>query len=316
MPAPRDTALLVRAARLYYEEDFSQADVARTLGISRSNVSRILARARDQGIVTIRISDPEAAPARVGDLERILIERFHLDDAIVASDSGEPAIDAVGRSGAELVEHLDAQSFGLSWGHTLQTLVSHMEPRGTRQNIDVLPLVGGVSGLDTLDSGDTLLRVFASRLGAKPTPLYAPALLESATAYSAFMGESSIASVLERAGGVDVALIGIGSKGKHSSTQILRAMKLTDDEIAAFEAQQPVGDLCGRYFTADGAEIGPPTSERVISVTFDQLRRIPTTVGLAAGTEKAPGVLGALNTGLLNVVVLDVALAQAVLGMV
>ncbi len=316
MPAPRDTALLVKAARLYYEQDFSQAEVARTLGISRSNVSRILARAREAGIVTIRISDPEAAPERVRDLEQVLIERFHLSDAIVASDSGEPPIDVVGRSAAELIENLDARSFGISWGHTLQTMVSHMETRGTRQNIDVLPLVGGLSSLDTLESGDSLTRAFAARLGARARPLYAPALLESATAHRAFMGESSIADGLNAAGRVDVALIGIGSAGEHSSPHLLNGMKLSQQERAQFQAQQPAGDLCGRFFTVDGAECGLPTSERVIAVSFEQLRSIPNTVGLAAGVKKAPGVLGALNTGLLNTLVVDVALAQAVLGLV
>ena len=50
MPAPRHHSVLVKAARLYYLEDRSQADVARALGVSRSSVSRILAAAREQGV--------------------------------------------------------------------------------------------------------------------------------------------------------------------------------------------------------------------------------------------------------------------------
>ena len=55
MPAPRDRAALIKAARMYFLDGRSQDDVARALGTSRSNVSRILSAARAQGIVEIRV---------------------------------------------------------------------------------------------------------------------------------------------------------------------------------------------------------------------------------------------------------------------
>ena len=64
MPAPRDTALVVRAARLYHEQGRSQTEVAKELGLSRSNVSRILSQARERGIVEITIHDPDGPPRR------------------------------------------------------------------------------------------------------------------------------------------------------------------------------------------------------------------------------------------------------------
>ena len=50
--------MLVKAATLYYLEGQSQAEVAKEIGVSRSNVSRVLADARKNGIVEIRINDP------------------------------------------------------------------------------------------------------------------------------------------------------------------------------------------------------------------------------------------------------------------
>ncbi len=57
--------------------------------------------------------------------------------------------------------------------------------------------------------------------------------------------------------------------------------------------------------------MGPPTSERVRGVTLDDLRAVSCVIGLAAGEEKVRGVLAALRTGVLDVLVLDLALAQA-----
>ena len=46
---------------------------------------------------------------------------------------------------------------------------------------------------------------------------------------------------------------------------------------------------------------------------MEQLAGIETLVGMASGKEKAPGVAGALRTGVLDVLVIDEALAHAVL---
>ena len=50
---------LAHVARRYHLEDQKQSDIARELGISRPMVSRLLAEARELGVVEIRIHDPE-----------------------------------------------------------------------------------------------------------------------------------------------------------------------------------------------------------------------------------------------------------------
>src|SRR6266436_2649604 len=52
----RDGALIVTAAHLYYVEDRSQEEVAKQLGVSRSTASRLLAEARQTGIVRIEVT--------------------------------------------------------------------------------------------------------------------------------------------------------------------------------------------------------------------------------------------------------------------
>ena len=56
-----DRGQMVKAARMYFLDGRGQDDVARVLGTSRSKVSRMLAAARAQGIVEIRIQDPRGA---------------------------------------------------------------------------------------------------------------------------------------------------------------------------------------------------------------------------------------------------------------
>jgi len=92
-------------------------------------------------------------------------------------------------------------------------------------------------------------------------------------------------------------------------------MRLSATEKSAVEAARPVGDMLGRYYTIEGVPLGPPTSERVIGIDLDDLRRINTVVGLATGRAKAPGTFGALGTGALDILAVDDVLAEALLAM-
>jgi deoxyribonucleoside regulator len=52
---------LVRVSRLYYELGETQGAIAEQLGVTRPQVSRLLKRARAEGVVEIRIVDRATA---------------------------------------------------------------------------------------------------------------------------------------------------------------------------------------------------------------------------------------------------------------
>ena len=82
MASARDRALIVKVARMYYEQEMSQDQIARALLTSRSNISRILTVAKKKGIVEIRIAE---TIKRETELEDMLIARFGLRAALVAT---------------------------------------------------------------------------------------------------------------------------------------------------------------------------------------------------------------------------------------
>ena len=53
-----DSDLVLKVARLYYNENLKQESVERRLNISKYKVNRILKRAIENGIVQIIITDP------------------------------------------------------------------------------------------------------------------------------------------------------------------------------------------------------------------------------------------------------------------
>jgi DNA-binding transcriptional regulator LsrR (DeoR family) len=312
MPAPRDPELLAKAARLYFLEDRSQDDVAAVLGTTRSNVSRMLKQARDLGIVEIRILDPAG---RDHELELALRDRFGLVDARVLETSPETEVLAgVGRLAARwLDENLrDGQVVALSWGQTLQAVVRAVDGL-SRRDVEVVQLVGGLSALDSARTGQEVVHELSERMGARHRYLHAPALFGSAEALTMMLREPEIADALAAAKAADIAIVGIGTPGLGSSKALIDALRLSPAQRAAFDAAGAVGDVCGRFYDLSGREVHGVVGERVLAVTLDDLRAIPIVAGVAAGPEKAPGILGALRGRIIDALVCDQAAARSVL---
>jgi DNA-binding transcriptional regulator LsrR (DeoR family) len=315
MPAARDPKALLQVARLYYLENLSQQQVAAQLGISRSNVSRMLTDALAQGIVEIRINDP-AGRERL--LERQLEEVFGLREARVAQRPGSfgsgSRNDQVGVLASQvLLQSIkDQMTVALSWGSALQSMV-WATTTDHDHAVQLVQLVGGLSSISNEISGAELVRELASRLGASYRYLHAPATLTTRESKDALMQEQSIAQALEAARGADIAFVGIGTPSHGSSAAVLGSLSLSKKEAADFWRQEPVGDVAARYFDKDGHELTGAVHDRVLAVGLNDLVSIPTVVGVAEGRAKVPGVLGALRGRLIDVLVCDESLARGVL---
>ena len=154
----------------------------------------------------------------------------------------------------------------------------------------------------------------AVRLGAATYRcLYGPALLHSESARDTLLAEPSIGHIVARARAANIALVGIGSFGSGSSSEVLEGLGLTRSERDAFLSQNPVGDTCCRFFDAAGRAIRGAVHDRVLAVDLDDLRRIPTVIGVATGSEKTAGVLAALRGGLVDGLITDAGLAHSTL---
>lgn len=68
------------AARLYYVDGLGQAEVAKLVRVSQAKVSRLLALAKEKGIVRITVADYEPRNQK---LEKEMLSRFGLHHAIV-----------------------------------------------------------------------------------------------------------------------------------------------------------------------------------------------------------------------------------------
>ena len=311
MPGPRRTEVLVDVATRYYLEHQSQAEIARELGSTRSNVSRMLTAARERGIVRIEIARP---PARDEATERLLVRRFGLREAVVHAGE-DRGVREVARLAADwLVTGLsDGMRVTLSWGRSLSAVVRSVAP-SRRLDVEVVQ-AGGDLHLSRELSGNELARGLAERLGGTSSYLPAPAIVDSPAAVRELLGTRAIARQLAKARTADVALVGIGGFGSGFAAQLLESTHLDEEDRAAFDRAAPAGDILARFYGEDGRQVDTPLRDRVLALELEELAAIPCRVGVAQGSGKAAGVLGAVRGGLVDVLVTDTATAGAVLAL-
>lgn len=315
MTVERERELLVKAARMYFVDGSSQQEIAAALGTSRSNVSRMLTAARQQGIVEIRIVD---SAQRRPDLEAEMQQRFGLLDCQVSAFAlgSTPSQSVAKLSSQWLLDSVqEGQRVALSWGTALQAMVWDVTA-SRRYDVEVVQLVGGLSSVKAEVTGQELVRELAIRLGARYRYLHAPALVTNAAALEVFLSERSVAGALDAAKQADIAFVGIGTYGDSSSAAIIDAMMLSPEDRHAFEALSPAGDICARYYDINGAPLSDrEVSSHVIAVGLDDLRQIPMVVGVTSGRVKGPGLLGALRGRHLDVLICDESAARAALAL-
>ena len=310
----REIELMLECCRLYYENGESQDEVARSLGLSRPKVSRLLQRAREEGIVQIRIVDPFSQQA---ELEAALTGAFPLRRAIVAAGSlaGEGLIrKRLGWAAASYLESVvrDGQTIGLGWGRTLHAVVQSLA-RSPREAITVVPLVGGLSRIPPSFQVNELARLMAEALGGTWLPLYTPAFIPGDSEGRALLNSPDIRLVTDRWAELDLAVVGIGHFGYQAELRMLFADYVDSTAQQELEQAGAVGDICARFFDLSGRPVTRGAWPALVSIDLGQLRALDQVVAVAGGPAKVDAILGALRGGYVDVLITDEPTARLVL---
>lgn len=299
-----DYDLLVQASRLYYELGETQSAIADRLGVTRPQVSRLLKRARAEGIVEIRIIDSTTAASPAADA---LCRSYGLDAVHLAPTVGGPedlSRRMVGRLAAQVLRASvrDGDVIGIGDGASVAAVADALEDAATPVAATVVPLAGGywTPGPDR----DPFRRI-ADALGALPHGLMAPGLLDDAATKRALESHAGVEAVRDLWSHLDVALFGIGGRS-WGVASVGEAIQAELDRGGA------VGEMLIAPFDLDGAFLGASLRDRVLAFDARALGRVPTGIAVASGASKVQPILGALRTGVIRTLITDVATAEAV----
>ena len=87
------------------------------------------------------------------------------------------------------------------------------------------------------------------------------------------------------------------------------------DELADLRERGVVGDICMRFFDANGRIIDSPFDERVIGITLPELKAVPHVIGVAGSARKTATIHAALIGGWVDTLVTDKFTAERLLSL-
>ena len=195
---------------------------------------------------------------------------------------------------------------------TLLAAAEAMRPSRTPVVDKVVQVVGGMGDPRVQLQATRLLSLLAGATGADPVLMPAPSLLGTAAARESLVADPTVRSVMDLWSQLTVLLVGIGSV---DPSPLLRESgnALPEAEQDALRAAGAVGDVCLRFFDANGAPVHTAVDDRLVGIDVDRIRAIGRRVAVAGGRRKLAAIRAALLGGWMNVLVTDVATAQALL---
>lgn len=300
--------LAVKICWYYYMLGLTQQEVADRVGTNRVRVNRLLAEARQRGLVQVTITSPLAENVA---LEQQLIDCYRLRTAtvVVPAEPGDPDPgETLGRCAASAVATLyrDGMTIGIAWGVTLKAL-ARATPLLPLRNAAVVSMLGSLSRRSSVDAFEATTDL-AIRLNAECYYLPGPIICDSEASRDTIVQQPMVQEVYAKCLSADLAIVSVG--GMDSAT--VRRMKVVSEEdFTGAAAAGAIGNFLGSFIDDKARVIDHPINRRVFGVSPQDFLRIPRRVMVSGGPPKVPAIRALLKAGYLTDLVTDSETAAA-----
>lgn len=302
--------LATRVAWMYFVEGLRQEDIAASLGISRMRVNRLVASAREDGLVRIEIVSPHRMTS---DLEARLREAFDLREALVIPTPRDPdrVVDMVGHGlGALLNTRLaDGMTVGIHHGRSTHALLQGVRP-ASMPDLAIVSLKGTLTPEGRMLPHETVARL-ALTLNATCYQIATPGYARNLEERDLLMGLPVVQSVLQRARLCDMAVL-TASRATDEGGLVGYGF-ITRREANELREAGAVGALLGAFVDAEGNVLDHDVNRRRIGLDLDDLDAVPDVILTGAGRGKVAALRAALRRGVARTFVTDEDTARGLL---
>ncbi len=305
--------LLLEVARAYYEQNHDQAKIAQSLGISRSQVSRYLAQARELNLVQVRVIAPYE---RSSEVEASLAGRFnYLHEAIVVpvfNLQAEQLRKTIARACAQYLAQIvqPGRRLCVGSGRTLSEVFNWLHHKSV-PNVSIVQAMGNLGHEAMAIDFNQMALAAANAFSASVYFLNAPAILGSGSVRELTEANPSIKAALSMAHAAEIYLFGVGSLSSDMIFTRGGIFKLAD--LEQLRQAGAVGDICARFYDINGQEVHSSFEDRIVGITLDDLLSGALTIAVAGGVDKVMPLVGALRGGLIKVLITDELTAHAII---
>lgn len=303
---------MVEIARMYYEEDIKQEDIARTLDISRPLVSKILAEAKNSGIVTINIKSP-LDEKHV--LESELVDKFGLKNVVVVDSVEDKNLTNIKiyNEAASMLNKLMQQkntkagnnmekfNVGLGWGDKVYYSLSEITEMNSYLG-NTCSLIGNFPSLNVSYHSNEIIRMFSEKTETKPEYVYAPAFFSSKEEKFEYENTGNLSKISKIWNSLDIAVVGVEN---YPSIADFTSISKFRDKLNQCNA---VGEVVNHYFDVDG-NIIEDINDNTMHIPISFLKQSKRIVAITGEDTKLETVIGLVRSKLTTDIVITRKLA-------
>jgi len=302
---------LVRISQMYYYENMSQAEIAKIFGISRPQISKLLLRARERGIVNIIVQSPQNS---IEKMQQSFVDHFSLKNCFIIPSmlTSFESEKLLTKTASEIIERLVARSavIGLGWGDLIYTICNNaiVQPQFSESSV-VLPLVGSITAPNRGYNTNELVRAFSVSYSMTPYYLHAPAFPSSQLELDQFRQTVNHKQIYQYWNKMDVTIFRISN---FPSVPDLATSSRFGDMLMQKKA---VGAILSYYYDIDG-NIIRGANDYCVAASLEQIKKTPSRLAIASTSTTAQSLLGLLNSGCATHLILAEETAKELIGMI
>ncbi|MCB1379497.1 MAG: sugar-binding transcriptional regulator [Alphaproteobacteria bacterium] len=303
-----DAALAARAAWLHFAGGKTQGEVAELLGLPNTKTHRLIARARNDGLIRVFVEGPIAGCI---ELEEKLKAAYGLQHCEVVPNIDEGALPlrtlgyAGGRYIRNLIESGRYDLIGIGHGRTLAAAIDLM-PSVPANGTRFVSLLGGLTRRFAASPFDVIHRL-AERTGAEAYVMPVPFFANTAKDREVLESQYGVSDVIAMARKAAIYIAGIGEVDRKSF--IASAGMVDDEDVDEVLQLGASAEILGQFFGVEGVHVPNPVSDRALAPRIEDLKSHKI-VALAGGTSKTQAIRSILQSGLLFGLITDEATAR------
>jgi DNA-binding transcriptional regulator LsrR (DeoR family) len=295
--------LAIKVCRLFFEENLTKIEIEKRLNISRFKVARILKNARQVGLVKIQIAEPKTD---LTNLEVEIERELRLKSVVLAYNNGESAVQLKKKIGVLAAQYVldvlrPGDTLGVGWGTTTFEFVNAL-PDKINAAPQIVQVSGGNTAIEPGIDSQTLTVRLGHKFGVEPHLLHAPTIVDRAETRDLLLKETAFKRIFDIYKEITVVLAGIGA---FVPDGFIGSRNMGAEERRILERKKAVGEYLTYCFDLDGNYCDTGTLNRTIAIPLGNLKRVPCTIGIAAGEQKADAILGVIRSGVINTLITD-----------
>ena len=271
--------MITKICYMYYFQDEIQTKIAKKFNITRQMVSKIVQRAREEGIVEIKIKSPVVV---VTELESILEKTFDLKDVVVIQNDtldDDHLLEKLGDvSGEYFVRNMmPNMKVGIGIGASMESMATYISESGLKnslQNTHLLQLVGGVQSNHSWDNSQYIINNIAKKLGCHYDLMYLPFMTENEAEYKILRHLPATEALFDQYNQLDCAFVEIRPAEKAyqlapDKQQKARHQYLNSLGVSYLNNIDVSGEICLNYLNDRGRFVETPISNKIQASTVN-----------------------------------------------